>query len=139
MRFFSLLALLLALSAPSLAQDPADIFHKTIDVDDINSIAFDVYPDDQVEYREWPGDDILIETSVKINNGQKHIMDFFRKQGRWDLKPDVSGDALTLASADTQRRMVEGTKGLTSETVVIVVYVPSAFTGTDGRFTRVSK
>ena len=139
MRFFSTLAFLLAVSATSFAQDPADIFHKTIDVDAINTIAFDVYADDQVEYREWPGDDILIETSVKINNGQKHVMDFFRKQGRWDLKPTVTGDQLTLASADTTRRKVEGTKGTSSETVVIVIYMPADFTGTDGRFTRISK
>ena len=126
MRFFILLALL-ATVAPSLAQDPADIHHKTVDLDEINEVAFDVYAKDQLEVKSWPGDDILIETSVRLNNGKPHILKFFLSKNRWDLKEKVTGEKLLLESLDKDRRVVKGTETSTSETVVIVVYMPEDF------------
>ncbi len=119
---------LLGIAAVAFAQDPADIFHKTVDLDSINVVNLDVYEYDQYEVRQWPGDDILIETSVKINNGKPHILKFFLEQKRWDLKEEVAGDRLSLVSRDKVRRVVQGTQGTTSETVNIVVYIPQEFT-----------
>lgn len=126
MRFLLTLALL-ACAAVSFAQDPADIYHKTVDLDEINQVSFDVYENDKLEIKSWPGDDILIETSVKLNNGQPHILKFFLDKKRWDLGEQVSGDQLKLESVDKQRRVVQGTEFSTSETVSIVVYIPEEF------------
>ena len=126
MRYLLLLALL-SYVAPSFAQDPADIHHKTVDLDSINEITFDVYAKDQLEVKTWPGDDILIETSVKLNNGKPHILKFFLSKNRWDLKEKVSGEKLLLESLDKDRRVVKGTENTSSETVVIVVYMPEDF------------
>ncbi|MEL7160441.1 MAG: hypothetical protein AAFN92_06770 [Bacteroidota bacterium] len=139
MRFLLTLALLAA-TATSFAQDPADIFHKTVDLDSINQVSLDVYENDQFEVRQWPGDDILIETSVRINNGKPHILKFFREQNRWDLAEKVQGDQLLLESHDKVRRVVQGTEGVTSETVRIVVYMPEDFSSTSGNvFRRTSR
>ncbi|CAH1000597.1 hypothetical protein LEM8419_01731 [Neolewinella maritima] len=128
---------LVAWAALSLAQDPADIFHKTVDVDRVNRISFDVYPNDRVEYRTWPGDDVLIETSVEIANAKQDILDFYMRQNRYVLKPEVEGDAMSLVSFDKTRRTVKGTEGNAFETVTIVVYLPENFTSTaDGLYTR---
>lgn len=135
MRFFSPFLLVLLPTALS-AQDPADIFHKTVDLDSINRVTLSVYDTDTYAVKPWPGDDILIETSVVLNNGQQHILDFFRKKKRWDLEPRVTGDQLELASGDTVRRIVQGTEGVTSETVNIVIYVPESFTGSGNSYTR---
>jgi hypothetical protein len=124
---FSLILLFLIAAAPSFAQDPADIFHKTVDLDEINEVSLDVYANDYLEIRQWPGDDILIETSVKLNNGEPHILKFFLERGRWDLKEEITGDQLQLVSGDKVRRMVQGTEGTSSETVNIVVYMPEEF------------
>jgi len=132
MRFLFAMALL-ACTAVSFAQDPADIYHKTVDLDEINQVSFDVYKDDQLEIKSWPGDDILIETSVKLNNGQPHILKFFLGKKRWDLAEEVSGDQLKLESVDKQRRVVQGTEFSTSETVSIVVYIPEEFSEAGAR------
>lgn len=118
------------------AQDPADIFHKTIDLDSINQLSFDVYANDNYTIKPWPGDDILIETRVVLNNGEPHILKFFLQKKRWDLEPTITGDALVLASGDKKRRVVQGTAGTTSETVNIVIYVPELFSNDNGIYRR---
>lgn len=122
-----LIIALLSYATLSFAQDPADIYHKTVDLDEINQVSLEVYANDQLEVRQWPGDDILIETSVKLNNGKPHILKFFLEKKRWELAEEVNGDQLQLVSADQTRRMVQGTEGTTSETVLIVVYMPEEF------------
>ena len=126
MRFLLTLAFA-AITAVAFAQDPSDIYHKTVDLDEINQVSFDVYKNDQLEIKTWPGDDILIETSVKLNNGKAHILKFFLQKQRWDLGEKISGDQLMLESVDKTRRMVQGTEASTSETVNIVVYMPEDF------------
>lgn len=128
--------LLLFLSTAASAQDPADIFHKTVDLDSIDQVSFTVYAGDSYEVRPWPGDDILIETNVVLNNGKAHILKFFREKKRWDLEPTVTGKQMVLASGDTKRRVVQGTEGTTSETVNIVVYMPENFTEAGGVYRR---
>ncbi len=139
MRYLLTLALL-GYAVVSLAQDPADIFHKTVDVDHVNRISFDIYPKDQIQYRTWPGDDVLIETSVEIKNVKQDILDFYMRQNRYVLQPEVSGDAMQLVSFDKNRRTVKGTEGNAFESVHIMVYLPEAFTSAgDGQYTRVGK
>lgn len=139
MRFLMTMALV-AVAAIAFAQDPADIFHKTVDLDSINQVSLDVYEFDEFEVREWPGDDILIETSVRINNGKPHILKFFLEQNRWDLEEKISGDQLLLESRDKRRRVVQGTEGTTSETVRIVVYMPEDFSASGTHvFRRISR
>jgi|AntRauTorckE5430_2_1112549.scaffolds.fasta_scaffold04396_3 hypothetical protein len=131
---------LLACAALSFAQDPADIYHKTVDLADINQVTLDVFKNDKLEIKSWPGDDILIETSVRLNNGEPHILKFFLDKKRWDLGESVSGDQLKLESVDKVRRVVQGTETTSSETVVIVVYIPEGFEATSERtFRRVSR
>ena len=139
MRFFLLLAFI-ATSLLSFAQDPADIFHKTVDVDEVDEISFNVHQNDQLQIKSWPGDDVLIETSVKINNGQPHMLKFFREKKRWDLAERVTGEKMVLESHDMVRRQVKDERVTTSETVVIVVYMPEDFTGSgDQVFRRQSR
>lgn len=139
MRFLLTLALVAA-AAIAFAQDPADIYHKTIDLDEINQVSFDVYKDDQLVIKPWPGDDILVETSVKLNNGKPHILKFFLDNKRWDLAENVSGDQLKLESVDKTRRVVQGTEFSTSETVQIVIYMPEDFESAgDKLYRRVSR
>ncbi|WP_116128106.1 hypothetical protein [Lewinella sp. IMCC34183] len=139
MQYLLLLALL-GCTTVSFAQDPADIFHKTVDVDDVNEITFDVYAKDQLEFRSWPGDDLLIETSVQIKNVKQDILDFYLRQKRYVLKPTVSGDQMQLVSFDKNRRVVKGTEGSAFEEVTIVVYLPEDFSPAgDRQYTRAHK
>lgn len=140
MRTIISLALLLGGVTVALAQAPADIFHRTVDVDAVNRISFDVYPKDHVEFRTWPGDDVLIETSVEIKNVQQDILDFYMRQNRYLLKPQVEGDRMELVSFDKKRFQVKGSGEGAEENVVIVVYLPEAFTSNgQGLYARINK
>lgn len=139
MRFLLTMALF-GLTAVSFAQDPADIFHKTVDVDEINSISFDVYANDQLEFKTWPGDDVLIETSVRVNNVEPRVLEFYMRQNRYVLEPEVSGDQMSLVSKDKKRFVVKGTEDISSEDVVIVIYLPETFEAAgENRFQRKSR
>lgn len=138
MRLIQSLALVLGWSLAALAQAPADIFHKTVDVDSVNQISFDVYPNDRIEYRSWPGDDMLIETTVQIQNVEQKVLDFYMRQKRYVLMPEVEGDRMQLVSKDKLRRTVKGTEGTATEEVLIVIYLPENFeAGGSGMYTRV--
>lgn len=140
MRTIITLALFLGGVTVILAQAPADIFHRTVDVDAVNRISFDVYSKDNVEYRTWPGDDVLIETSVEIKNVQQDILDFYMRQNRYLLKPLVDGDRMELVSFDKKRFQVKGSGQAAEEHVLIVVYLPEEFASTgEGLYARTTK
>ena len=128
MRILLTLALL-ASSLWAFAQDPADIFHKTVDLDSINSVSLDVYASDEFEIKQWPGDDILIETSVKLIDGKPFLLKFFKENRRYELEEKVTGDRMQLTSVDKERRAVKGGGvGTAQEKVKIVLYLPEDFT-----------
>ena len=128
MRVFITLALL-ANSLGLFAQNPADIFHKTIDLDSINAVSLDVYANDAFEVKQWPGDDILIETSVKIIDAKPFLLKFFKEKRRYELEETVTGDRMQLVSVDKQRHPVKGGgAGNAVEQVRIVLYLPEDFT-----------
>ncbi len=126
----------MAIGVASFAQDPADIFHKTIDLDSINQIDLDVYGEDQIEIKSWPGDDILVETSVKIVNGKPFMLKFFKEKERYDLVGNISGDRMQLISKDKTRKKVNSNNGTVLENVAIVVYMPEEFDEAGGNTYR---
>ncbi|NJC26616.1 hypothetical protein [Neolewinella antarctica] len=125
---FSLTLALVAIGTALFAQNPADIFHKTVDLDAVNEVSLDVYANDNYEVRQWPGDDILVETSVKITNAKPSLLQFFLENNRYDLGANVTGDRMQLISTDKTRRQIQGREGTTTEDVAIVVYMPEEFT-----------
>jgi len=126
MKYFILL-LILGTSGFLVAQDPADIFHVTLEVDSIDEVSLDVYPGDSLRVEPWAGNHLLIETSVMLHNGKQNVLNFFKDQGRWNLQDELSGTSLRLTSVDKERRKVETDKGMTEEVVTVVVYLPEAF------------
>ncbi|MEL6142257.1 MAG: hypothetical protein AAFQ37_05915 [Bacteroidota bacterium] len=122
-----LLFSLLCVSSILVAQDPADIFHVTLEVDSVDEVSLDVYPGDSLRVEPWAGNHLLIETSVMLHNGKQNVLKFFREKGRWNLQDELTGKSLRLTSVDKERRKVETDKGLTEEEVTVVVYLPEAF------------
>lgn len=140
MRLFITLALA-ACSVAAFAQDPADIFHKTIDLDAVDQVSLDVYPNDRFEVKTWPGDDILIETSVKITGGKPFMLKFFKENDRYALGETVSGTSMKLMSTDKVRKQVTTADGGSIfENVSIVLYMPDNFSDSgNNTYSRKSK
>lgn len=113
------------------AQDPADIYYRTIPMDSINQLTISAYAKDKLEVKVWPGNHLMIETSVMLYNGRQNILEFFKEKGRWDFDSQVSGKQLTLAPKDNERRPASGEKGTMEDDVTIVIYVPEDFTSSN--------
>jgi hypothetical protein len=118
------------------AQDPADIFHKTIPVDSINSIALDIAETDELSVVSWPGNYLLIETSVLMYNGQKNLMNTLKEEGRWDIEPTLVGETLQLTSKEKLRPVMRTKRGMTEDVVQIVIYLPEAFKANGASYVR---
>jgi len=127
---------LLLVGSSLAAQDPAEIFHRTLEVDSIELISLELYPGDSLRVEPWAGNQLLIETSVMLHNGKHNVMEFFKQQGRWDLKDELAGADLRLTSVDMIRRIVKSDRGSIREVVEIVIYLPEDFEPAGGNTWR---
>lgn len=132
------LFILLLLAAPIalFAQDPADIFHKTINIDSVKSISLDIAESDELTVQNWPGNYLMIETSILMYNGQQSLMKTLKKEGRWDIEATITGESLQLTSKEKLRPVMRTKRGMTEDVVKIVIYLPEDFTGGGNSYTR---
>lgn len=127
---------LLLLPIALFSQDPADIFHKTILVDSVRSIDLDIAETDQLEVKNWPGNYVLIETSVLMYNGQQNLMKTLKEEGRWDIEATLEEQHLQLVSKEKLRPVMRTKRGMTEDVVKVVIYLPEAFSGGGNSYTR---
>lgn len=130
------LLLLFALPTGLFAQDPADIFHKTILIDSVKTITLDIAETDELTVVNWPGNYVLIETSVLMYNGQQNLMNTLKEEGRWDIEPTLSGTTLQLVSKEKLRPVMRTKRGMTEDKVQVVIYLPEDFSGGGGSYSR---
>ena len=125
----SLIVLLLAISAGRFlsAQDPSTIFHRTFDLTEVNGISMSLHPNDSLRIEPWVGNQLLIETNVKLFNGRRNLMDHFLDKGRWALDTAQTGDQLQFTAHDLVRNILTTQRGEVVEEVIIVIYVPETF------------
>lgn len=122
----ALVCLLVLCSAPSFGQ-LQKVFHQTIALEDISDVQMDLYGDYTVE--AWAGDNILIETNVKLYQASDAILNFFIEQGRYAIESDTSNaTTLRLFSKDKERRTIKTRNGECFEVVENRIYLPDDFT-----------
>ena len=131
-----LLSLLFLLPVLLFGQDPADIFHKTVLVDSVKQISLDIAETDQLEVKNWPGNYVLIETSILMYNGQQNLMKTLKEEGRWDIEATVSGQSLALVSKEKLRPIMRTKRGMTEDVVKVVIYLPDDFKGGGNAYSR---
>lgn len=113
------------------SQDPADIYYRTFPMDSIDQLTISTFANDKVEIKEWPGNHLMIETSIMLYNGRQNILEFFKEEGRWDFNSQLSGKQLSISPKDNERRQASGEKGVMEDDVSIVIYVPEDFTSSN--------
>lgn len=109
------------------AQDPSNIFHRTIDLREIQQFSLELNPSDSFRVEPWVGNSLLIETNVRLNNGKPSLMDHFLDKGRWALVENREGEQLSLVSQEMRRNVLTTSRGEVIEEVVVVFYVPENF------------
>jgi len=102
-------------------------FHKTIDIDGVESIT--AAYDQEVEILPWEGSLIMVEVSVVMHNASPAVFSYFEKSGRYETLTSLEGEKMILSPKKKKQQsvMVKGVKKETFEEVSIKIMVPSEF------------
>ena len=101
--------------------------HQTFNVTDAQNIVVNISAD--YELKTWPGDAMLIETNVKLENATKAILDYVVESGRYkiELQDQGGGSNFNLIEKTINRAKLTTKMGLVNETVGIKIFVPENF------------
>jgi hypothetical protein len=101
------------------------ILHQTFITEQINEVALNVSGNYTIE--TWASMDIMTETKISIQTKNKSILDFFIKEGRYEVEAKNEGKTLELVSKKKNRGAITTLQGAISEEVSMVIYVPEEF------------
>jgi hypothetical protein len=103
------------------------IMHQTFELSDsIQFIQIDIL--DRPEVTFWPGNKIMLETNVKLENASPGILEFLiSEQERYVVDPEKQGEKLLLISRDNKRHPVRHKGNPVEETIVMRLFVPDEF------------
>lgn len=101
--------------------------HQTFNMTDAQYIVVNI--SNGYELQTWPGDAMLIETTVKLENATKAILDYVVESGRYKivLQDQGGGSNFNLIEQTINRAKLTTKNGLVNETVSIKIFVPENF------------
>lgn len=100
--------------------------HQTFNVTDAKNIMIDL----PVEYelKTWPGDVVLVETNIKLEQATSAVMNFVVENGRYQVTlDDKNGGNFALTYKKTIREKLKTKAGECIETVTTRIFVPEFF------------
>lgn len=100
-------------------------FHDTFPLDSVKTIHLDLYGEPTVQ--SWPGNNIMIETKIKLYDASDVILDHFAEAGRYKVEAQEEDGILRLVSLDKERKTIKTKKGECFEEVNTIVYMPDTF------------
>ena len=107
------------------------IFHEEFELDTtMTSVRLDLVGEYSVEL--WPGNNLLVETKIKLFGANKGIMDYFLEKGRYDIEGNLNGNILVLSAKDKIRKPIRSRDGNFHEEAVVKVYIPDIFQESGG-------
>lgn len=102
------------------------IEHQTFDVSDsVKVIELTLFGDVAVE--SWAGNNILLETQIKLFNAKESILNHLLEIGRYQLEDKIQGTVLMLSSKDKERKPLKTDKGDCFEEVKQKLFLPEEF------------
>lgn len=113
------------LLTPAFAQLEKTL-HQTFEVKEVKAITVNIPAD--YEVLSWPGDVILVETNVKLEQANAAIMSYVVENGRYQIQFEGNKDGSYLMSYKNPNPQKLKTKfGLCDEVVNIRIFVPESF------------
>jgi hypothetical protein len=108
---------------------------KTFSIDSFNVINLNVFGDYEIEF--WAGNNVLSETIVQLSQADGPVLDFFIREGRYELLRQTSGDQVTIQSKKFERPLIKTKYGLSTESVKQKFFIPDTFKANgDASFVR---
>ncbi len=120
-----LIMMVASLAGASLWGQAQKTFHDTFQLDSVKTIQLDMYGETKVQ--AWPGNNIMIETRIKLYDASDVILGHFIDAGRYKVEAQEEGDVLRLVSLDKERKTIKTKRGECFEEVNTIVYMPESF------------
>lgn len=104
--------------------------YQTFEIDSARVINLDIM--DEYEIKTWAGNNLLVETNIRIWDASKEILNFLIKEGRYDLTTDSTTDPhpkeIRIYTKNTVRRPVKGREGgKCLEIADCRIFIPDSF------------
>ncbi len=103
-------------------------FYQSFDIDSVPNISLNLTG--EFELSAWAGNTVLTETNIKLYEGSPAILDFFIKQGRYEIKLDRTPNEAAFHHLQKDRKPIKTQKNECTEIVTLKVLVPDTFTWT---------
>ena len=102
------------------------VIHQTFEIkDEVNTVALDLL--DSYEIEKWAGNNIMTVAKIELTGGANHILDFFVKEGRYEMEMKDEETSAALSTIKKERKEMNWKNGLVYELVTIKMYVPEDF------------
>ncbi len=139
MRFFwTLLPALIFAQAPAGAQVQRILHQEFAVSDSTTEIRAELYGDYVV--KPWPGNNVLLESQIKLYNATEGILKHYLEAGRYELLSDYQGPALVLTARDLEHPAIKTNRGESFEDLQQRLFIPEDFQEVgQGHWTRPPK
>ncbi len=122
---------LLLLGTPDLTAQVQRIMHQDFEIGEATQIQLDLCSEFMAE--PWAGNNLLVETTVRIDEGTEAILKYYTDKGRYNFLADTTGGVFKLNCEVPDRKLLGAAKNAWNETIVVRVFVPHTFSNTSGK------
>ena len=99
--------------------------HQTFEIEDVQSINLDLAGD--FEIVKWAGNTLMSKTYIELSDARPSILNFYLKDGRYELEGTSSGESFSLVSKDKNRHPIKYKELNCYEYTNVIIYVPDDF------------
>ena len=110
------------------------VLHQTFDLATVNEVTIEI--GGEVEYEDWQGNILLVETTIKLDNAKKSYLNHFLEEGRYDIEAKENEDHLSLTSKTLNRHPIQTKSGVIVESVSVRIHIPQEFDRVEGQLLR---
>ena len=129
MKFVKLFLILVTFSwGTTLTAQLKETVHQTFEIDEAQSINLDIAGD--YEIVKWAGNTLMSKTYIELSDAKPSILNYYLKEGRYELEGKASGESFSLVAKDKVRRAIQFKDLTCYEYTNVVIYVPDDFVET---------
>lgn len=126
MNFVKLFLILLTVSfGTTLSAQLKETVHQTFEIDEVQSINLDLAGD--YEIVKWAGNTLMSKTYIELSDAKPSILNYYLKDGRYELEGTASGESFSLVAKDKVRKSIKFKELTCYEYTNVVIYVPDDF------------
>ena len=100
--------------------------HQTFELSDENTeVALDIF--DEFEVEEWSSNNIMIVTTATLESGIQYVLDFYVREGRYNVEKSGEETSLVLTSKDNVRKGMKYKGTMIYEMVKMKLFIPENY------------